>query len=84
MSGLESNFLVKFINISKRKDGLFANFKVKGIRGGVSFSGSISVDLSAADVDLTDTLDKVVEQCSRLVAKELKRAEFQLESLTTV
>ena len=50
MNDLSENNLIRFKNLSKKKENLFANFKVKGLRGGVHFSASISVDISAAEV----------------------------------
>ena len=32
MADLAENNIVRFINITKKKDGMFANFKVKGIK----------------------------------------------------
>ena len=39
---LAENNLIRFINITKKKDGMFANFKVKGIKGGAALAASIS------------------------------------------
>jgi hypothetical protein len=80
MEDLAENNLVRFKNISKKKESIYANFKVKGIRGGVNFSASISVDISAAEVHAGDILEKIVEECARIGVKEFKRAEFQFES----
>jgi len=82
MKNIAENNLIRFINISKKKDGLFANFKVKGLKGGTSFSASISVDISAAEVDPTDPLEKIIEHCARMAAKEFKKAEMQFEGMT--
>jgi hypothetical protein len=49
MKNISENNLIRFTKISKKKDGLFANFKAKGIRGGTAFTSSIAVDLSAAE-----------------------------------
>ena len=45
---LAENNLVRFISITKKKDGMFANFRVKGMKGGATFSSSISVDIGQA------------------------------------
>ena len=84
MSNLAENFVIRFINISKKKDGMFANFKVKGTRGGAVFSASVAVDLDAADVDPTDSIEHIVESCSKIAARELKNSEFPLETLSTI
>jgi hypothetical protein len=81
MKNIADNNMIRFINITKKKDGMFANFKVKGIKGGTSFSASISVDISSAEVDPTDTLEKIIEQCARMAVREFKKAEFQFEGL---
>ena len=54
MKDLAENNLIRFKNISKKKEAIFANFKVKGVRGGVNFSASITVDISAAEVHAGD------------------------------
>lgn len=81
MKNLAENNLIRFINISKKKEGMFANFKVKGIRGGTSFSASLCVDISAAEVDAGDSLEKIIEECARMAAKEFKKSELEFEGL---
>ena len=58
MKDLAENNLIRFKNISKKKEAMYANFKVKGVRGGVNFSASISVDISAAEVHAGDSWKK--------------------------
>lgn len=83
MKNIAENNLIRFINISKKKGGIMiANFKAKGIRGGTTFSASISVDIAAAEVDPGDTLEKIIEQCATMAVKEFKRSELQFEGLT--
>ncbi len=85
MKNIAENNLIRFINISKKKDGLFANFKVKGIKGGTSFSASISVDISAAEVNISeDNLEKIIEECARIGVKEFKKSEFEFEGMAGV
>lgn len=83
MKDLAENNLVRFKNISKKKEAIYANFKVKGVRGGVNFTASISVDISAAEVHAGDVLEKIIEECARIGVKEFARAEFQFEGLAT-
>ncbi|WP_213358204.1 hypothetical protein [Chlamydiifrater phoenicopteri] len=78
---LENN-LVRFKNISKNKHGMFVNFKVKGERGGASFTASITVDISAAEVDTGDSLEKIIESCAKIGVSEFQRCEFQFEGIT--
>ena len=63
---LAENNLVRFISITKKKDGMFANFRVKGMKGGATFSSSISVDISQANVDAGDPFEKIIAECGRL------------------
>ncbi len=82
MNNMAENNLIRFINITKKKDGIFANFKAKGIRGGTMFTASIAVDIAAAEVDPADPLEKIISQCANLAVKEIRKAEFQFEGIT--
>jgi len=85
MKNITENNLIRFINITKKKDGLFANFKVKGIKGGTAFSSSISVDISSVEVNIAeDTLEKIIEECARVASKEFKKAEVQYEGIPSL
>jgi hypothetical protein len=84
MTDLAENNLIRFKNISRKKEAIYANFKVKGMRAGVHFSASITVDLSAAEVHPGDVLEKIIEECARIGVKEFKRSEFQFEGLTSL
>lgn len=84
MKDLAENNLIRFKNISKKKEAMYANFKVTGVRGGVNFSASISVDISAAEVHAGDVLEKIIEECARIGVSEFKKAEFQFEGMATV
>lgn len=84
MKDLAENNLVRFTNISKKKEAIYANFKVKGIRAGVNFSASISVDISAAEVHAGDVLEKIIEQCAKIGVSEFRKAEFQFEGLSVI
>ncbi len=72
MKDLAENNVIRFINITRKKEGIFANFKVKGIKGGVVFSASISVDITAAEVDPGDALEKIIEECARHGCQRIK------------
>lgn len=85
MKNIAENNLVRFINITRKKDGMFANFKVKGIKGGTSFSASIAVDLASVEVNIAeDNLEKIIEECARVAVKEFKKAEFQFEGIPSL
>ncbi len=85
MKNIADNNLIRFINVTKKKDGMFANFKVKGIKGGTSFSASIAVDLSSVEINIAeDNLEKIIEDCARVAVKEFKKAEFQFEGIAAI
>ncbi|MEI8300437.1 MAG: hypothetical protein WCG10_02335 [Chlamydiota bacterium] len=84
MNDLAENNLIKFKNISKKKESIYANFQVKGLRKGVEFSASISVDLSAAEMHSGETVEKIVENCAKIGIKEFKAAEFEFEGISSL
>ncbi len=84
MKNLAENNLIRFTNITRKKDSIFANFKVKGIRNGVIFSASISVDITSCELNAADSLEKIVEHCARHGVKEFKKADFQFEGIEAV
>ena len=86
MKNIAENNLVRFINISKKKDGLFANFRVKGVRSGVEFTASISVDLAEAVAldPSTDSFEKIVDECAKIALREFKKSELQFEGLHSI
>lgn len=84
MANLAENNLIRFINITKRKDGIFANFRVTGIQGGMTFKANISVDLDAAEVNLSDPMEMIIEKCASIAVNEVKRSELKFEGLAAV
>ena len=84
MKDLVENNLVCFKNISRKKTGMFANFKVKGIRGGTTFTASIAVDIDAAELHCGDSLEKIIEECARIGVEEFQKCDFQFEGITTI
>jgi hypothetical protein len=84
MKDLAHNNLVRFKNISKKKEGIYANFKVKGLRNGTTFTAQIVVDIDAAEVNAGDSLEKIIEECARIGMEEFKKCEFQFEGLTSI
>lgn len=84
MENLFENNLIRFKNISRKKDSMYANFKVKGLRAGVNFTASIQVDIAAAEVHPGDPLEKIIEECARIGVKEFKTADFQFEGLQLI
>jgi hypothetical protein len=76
MKDFAENNLIRFKNISKKKETMIANFKVKGLRNGVNFTASISVDLSAAELHPGDVLEKIIEECARIGVKNSKKLTF--------
>ena len=84
LKNLAENNVIRFTNISRKKNSIFANFKVKGLKNGVVFSASISVDISQLELHPGDTLEKIVEECARHGVKEFKKSELQFEGLAAV
>ncbi len=84
MKNLAENNVIRFTNVTRKKDALYANFRVKGLRNGVIFSASISVDITALELHQGDALEKIVEECARHGLKEFKKADFQFEGLSAV
>ncbi len=80
---LAENNVVRFISITKKKDGLFANFRVKGMKGGATFSSSISVDLGQANVDASATLEEIIASCAK-IAVRMFETKLQFEGLVSV
>lgn len=85
MKNLAENNLVRFISISRKKEGFFAKFKAKGIRGGMEFTSSITVDLTTVDVDPSqDSLETIIETSAKTALKEFKKAELQFEGMDAI
>ncbi len=85
MKNIAENNLVRFINVTKKKNGLFANFRIKAVRGGVSFSSSVSVDIASCEVDPAgDSLEKIIEECAKIAVREMKRVDVQFEGIQSV
>lgn len=84
MKDLAENNLVRFINISRKKDGMFANFKAKGVRGGTNFTASLCVDITAAEVDPGDSLEEIIQKCADVAVKDFKKSELQFEGIAAI
>jgi hypothetical protein len=84
MKNIAENNLIRFINISRKKEGIFAHFRAKGIKNGTKFSASIVVDISEAEVDPGDPLEKIIEECARIAVRDFKTSELQFEGLVAI
>lgn len=84
MADLHDNNLIKFTKITKQKEGIFANFKAKGTKGGTTFTASLAIDISEAEVDPADPLEKIIEECARIAVRDFKRSEFQFEGIVAL
>ena len=80
---IAENNLIRFISITKKKDGMFANFRVKGTKGGVTFSFSIQVDIGQANTDASQPLEKIIDECGRIAAR-IVELKLQFEGLASV
>lgn len=81
MKDISENSILRFKNLSQKKEGIFANFQVKVLKNGVAISATLSVDISSLELHAGDSMEKIVEECARLGARELKRADFTFEGL---
>ncbi len=84
MKNISENNLVRFISISKKKNGLFANFRVKGIKGGATFSSSIAIDVASTNVTAADPLEKIIEECADIAVREFEKSRLEFEGLAAV
>lgn len=83
MKDLAENNIIRFMNIARKKNAIYVNFRVKGLKNGVVFSASISVDITALELHSGDSLEKIIEECARHGVKEFKKADLQFEGITT-
>ena len=81
MENLAENNLVRFKNISRKKETIFANFQLKSLRSGVMISASIAVDIAVLELHPGDTLEKIIEKSAKEALREFKKADFQFEDL---
>ncbi len=84
MKDLAENNLIRFTNLTRKKNGIYANFKVKGLKNGVTLSASFSVDINSLELNPGDSLEKIIEECAKHGLKEFKRSEFQFEGISSV
>jgi hypothetical protein len=82
LKNLAENNLIRFTNVTRKKEAIFANFTVKGIRNGVVFSAKIAIDITALELNAGDSLEKIIEDCARHGVKEFRKADFQFEGMT--
>jgi hypothetical protein len=80
---IAENNLIRFISITKKKEGLFANFRVKAMKGGTTFSSTISVDINQANVNAGDALERIIEECG-LIAVRMSETKLQFEGLVHI
>lgn len=80
---IAENNLVRFTSVTKKKEGLFANFRVKGVKGGATYSFSISVDINQANVHAGDPLERIIDECGRIAAR-MSETKLQFEGLVNV
>ncbi len=81
MENLDENNVIRFKNISKKKEGFFAHFQVKAVRNGVTISASLSVDILSHELHLGDVMEKIIAECAKIGLRELKRADYTLEGI---
>lgn len=84
MADIAENNRIKFKNITKKKNGVFANFSVTGVKGGTTIRAAICIDIAAAEVDLADPMEKIIEECARIAAKDIKASKYEFEGLQNI
>lgn len=84
MKNIAENNVIRFTNISQKKEGMFANFKVKALHNGVTISASISVDITALDLEATDPLEKIIEDSVRFGMRQLGSIKFTFEGIESL
>jgi hypothetical protein len=84
MKDLAENNVVRFKNLQRKKESIYANFKVNGVRKGVLFSASISVDIAALELSAEESLEKIIEECAKNGIKEFKNADFKFEGIESI
>lgn len=84
MDDLVENQVIRFTNISRKKNTILANFKAKALKNGVAFTASISVDISTLELHTGDSLDKIIEQCAKHAIEQFKKADLQFEGLVGI
>lgn len=84
MKNIVENNLIRFTKISKNKEGMFAHFKAKGVKNGAAFTASMSVDFSAANVDLGDSLEQIIDECARVAKREYEKSNLQFEGIESI
>jgi len=47
-------------------------------------TANVAVDITEAEVESSDALEKIIEECARIAVKELKKSEFQFEGMALV
>jgi hypothetical protein len=81
---MENNYVIQFVSVNKKKGVPYVNFKIKGVKNGVAFSSSVSVDLSAAEVDFSHPMETIIADCATIAEKELKTSHFRFEGIHTI
>lgn len=81
---LAENNVIRFKNITRKKEAIYANFRVKGMRKGVMFTATIAVDIAAAEMHAGEPLESIIEQCAEMGLNEFQNAEFVFEGMQTV
>lgn len=84
MEKLEDNNILRFVNISKKKSAIVANFKMKGLRRGVTYSATLSVDITALNIDLDKPLEEIISLSAKEAIKQFTQAEVLFEGFQTL
>lgn len=69
------NKRLQFINVSKKKEGIFVNFKVKFLLNGIYIHASVAIDVLETGIDPSKPLQDIVQEASHLAASALKKVQ---------
>ena len=84
MKNIAENNVIRFKNIAKKKEGIFVNFLLTRVKGGTTFKSTICVDMAAAEVDISDPLEAIIEECARVAARDIKEPKYEFEGLQAI
>lgn len=72
MNDLSQNHVIKFFNVSKRKDGMSANFKAKGVSGAVTYAVKIAVDLETCGLIGDEEIPAIIKTTASAAEREMQ------------
>lgn len=84
MKNIAENNLIRFTKITKKKEMILVHFKVNGVKNGTTYHASVSVDLAVAEMDLSHSMEKIIEGCAKIAVREFQKSDVQFEGLMAI